>query len=84
MGYLHEGHLSLVDLVHQQSDVVFLSIFVNPTQFGVGKIFPEKYPHAIGSMTLNFVEKVDYVFAPQINEIYASDASTFVSEEGSA
>ena len=82
MGYLHEGHLSLVDLVRKRSDVIFLSIFVNPTQFGVGEDL-EKYPRdQEHDLKLCRERGVDYVFAPQINEIYASDASTFVSEEG--
>ena len=82
MGYLHEGHLSLIDLIRERSDVLILSIFVNPTQFGLGEDL-EKYPRD-WERDLQFCRerKVDYVFAPHADEIYLSDASTYVSEEG--
>ena len=82
MGYLHEGHLSLIDLIRERSDVLILSIFVNPTQFGLGEDL-EKYPRDWErDLQLCRERKVDYVFAPHAEEIYLSDASTYVSEEG--
>ena len=82
MGYLHEGHLFLIDLIRERSDVLILSIFVNPTQFGLGEDL-EKYPRDWErDLQLCRERKVDYVFAPHADEIYLSDASTYVSEEG--
>jgi pantoate--beta-alanine ligase len=81
MGSLHAGHLSLVDLIKKQCDVLLLSIYVNPTQFGVGEDF-EKYPRDLDK-DLAMCERrgVDMVFAPESTEIYQGDASTFVIEE---
>ena len=82
MGYLHEGHLSLIDLIRERSDVLILSIFVNPTQFGLGEDL-EKYPRDWErDLQLCRERKVDYVFAPNTDEVYLSDATTYVSEEG--
>ena len=82
MGCLHEGHLSLIDLIRERSDVLILSIFVNPTQFALGEDL-EKYPRDWErDLQLCRERKVDYVFAPHADEIYLSDASTYVSEEG--
>ena len=81
MGYLHEGHLSLIDLIKNQSDVIILSIFVNPTQFAVGEDL-EKYPRdQARDLQLCRDRGVDFVFVPKANEIYLSDSSTFVCEE---
>ena len=81
MGSLHAGHLSLVDLIKEQCDVLLLSIYVNPTQFGVGEDF-EKYPRDL-EKDLEMCESrgVNLVFAPESTEIYQADASTFVIEE---
>jgi pantoate--beta-alanine ligase len=81
MGSLHAGHLSLVELIKEQCDVLLLSIYVNPTQFGVGEDF-EKYPRDL-EKDLKMCESrgVDLVFAPESTEIYQADASTFVIEE---
>ena len=82
MGYLHDGHLSLIDLIRERSDILILSIFVNPTQFGAGEDL-EKYPRDMErDLTLCRERKVDYIFAPQTDDIYPEGASTYVSEEG--
>ena len=82
MGYLHDGHLSLIDLIRERSDVLILSIFVNPTQFGAGEDL-EKYPRDMErDLALCRERKVDYVFAPKPDDIYPEGASTYVSEEG--
>jgi len=82
MGYLHDGHLSLIDLIRERSDILILSIFVNPTQFGAGEDL-EKYPRDMErDLALCRERKVDYVFAPKPDDIYPEGASTYVSEEG--
>jgi pantoate--beta-alanine ligase len=82
MGYLHDGHLSLIDLIRERSDILILSIFVNPTQFAAGEDL-EKYPRDMErDLALCRERKVDYIFAPQTDDIYPEGASTYVSEEG--
>ena len=81
MGSLHAGHLSLVDLIRKQCDILILSIYVNPTQFGVGEDF-EKYPRDLNKdLELCKSRGVDLVFAPESSEIYAADSSTYVLED---
>jgi pantoate--beta-alanine ligase len=82
MGYLHDGHLSLIDLIRERSNILILSIFVNPTQFAAGEDL-EKYPRDMErDLALCRERKVDYIFAPQTDDIYPEGASTYVSEEG--
>jgi len=70
MGALHEGHLSLVDLAKQNSNVVVVSIFVNPLQFSPGEDF-DKYPRSLEADSKLLIEnQVDYLFAPSTNDIY--------------
>ena len=81
MGSLHQGHLSLIDLVRDQSDLVILSIFVNPTQFAEGEDL-EKYPRDLErDLQLCKEQKVDYVFTPRMEDIYKVNASTFIVEK---
>ena len=69
MGALHAGHLSLVELAQESSDVVVVSIFVNPKQFGVGEDF-DKYPRTLDADTALLEGKADIVFAPSAQDVY--------------
>ncbi|HEY8218487.1 MAG TPA: pantoate--beta-alanine ligase, partial [Methylobacter sp.] len=82
MGNLHAGHLALVSKAKEKADRVVVSIFVNPTQFGVGEDF-ETYPRTEqeDQDKLNAVGS-DLLFLPAVSEVYASDAKTVVSVAG--
>jgi pantoate--beta-alanine ligase len=81
MGALHEGHLSLVEEARQMSDVVIVSIFVNPTQFNESTDF-KKYPRDLTADAELLTEyQVDYIFAPEEQEIYGENFSTYVYVE---
>lgn len=81
MGSLHQGHLSLVDLVKDRVDIIILSIFVNPTQFAPGEDL-EKYPRDLDrDLNLCKDRKVDIVFVPESKNIYLEGHSTLVIEE---
>jgi len=78
MGYLHEGHLSLMRVARQDSDILAVSIFVNPTQFAPGEDF-EKYPRNFeGDQVLCRQEGVDILFYPAAQEMYKPDHKTYV------
>lgn len=82
MGALHEGHLSLVREARRMCDVVVVSVFVNPTQFGPSEDF-EHYPRDLTKDTALLTDyNVDYIFAPPLEEIYPKDFSTYVNVGG--
>ena len=82
MGALHEGHLSLVREARRMCDVVVVSVFVNPAQFGPGEDF-ERYPRDLTKDTALLTDyNVDYIFAPPVEEIYPKGFSTYVNVEG--
>jgi len=82
MGALHAGHLSLVREARVRCDVVVVSVFVNPAQFGPKEDFTS-YPRDLTrDSTLLAESKVDYVFAPAVAEIYPKGFSTYVTVEG--
>jgi pantoate--beta-alanine ligase len=81
MGALHEGHLSLIRRARAMCDIVVVSIFVNPIQFGRGDDF-DSYPRDLArDAELVATRGVDYLFAPSIDEVYPEEFSTFVIVE---
>lgn len=81
MGFLHEGHKSLIDKARKENDKVIVSIFVNPTQFGVGEDL-DAYPRDLErDLELCRNAGVDMVFVPQTAEIYFKDTTTKISME---
>lgn len=82
MGALHAGHASLIRAAGQQCDVVVVSIFVNPTQFGPNEDF-SRYPRTFeADCAVAEHEGADAVFAPAVEEIYPPGSATFVDVEG--
>ena len=78
MGYLHEGHASLVDKAVSMCDRVVASDFVNPTQFGPNEDL-ESYPRDFDRDCALLEEHgCSMVFHPSVEEMYAPDAATFV------
>jgi pantoate--beta-alanine ligase len=82
MGYLHEGHLSLLRAARAECDVVVMSLFVNPTQFGPGEDL-ERYPRdEERDLRLASECGVDFVYAPPVAEVYPDGFATAVAVEG--
>lgn len=83
MGALHAGHLKLVEESRQRSDVTIVSIFVNPAQFN-DKADLDKYPRDLTQDAAMLAELgVDYIYAPDVEEVYPPGFSTYVDVEGS-
>ncbi|NVN97923.1 MAG: pantoate--beta-alanine ligase [Geobacteraceae bacterium] len=81
MGYLHAGHGSLMVEGRKLSQLLVASIFVNPTQFGIGEDF-ESYPRNLdGDLAIAANAGVDVVFAPKAAEIYPDGFQSYVNTE---
>ncbi len=82
LGFLHEGHASLLRRAREECSLVVLSIFVNPLQFGAGEDF-DKYPRD-PKRDLRIAEKegVDIVFMPEVSEMYPRPIQTAISVTG--
>jgi pantoate--beta-alanine ligase len=82
MGFLHNGHRSLLDEGRKRGDLLVLSIFVNPTQFGQGEDF-ESYPRDLTrDAALAEAAGVDWIFAPEARDMYPRGYATHVDVEG--
>ena len=82
MGYLHEGHLSLIRIARKRCDLLVVSIFVNPTQFGPNEDL-NSYPRDFErDSKLCEKEGVDVIFAPSAEEMYPDGYSTWVEVKG--
>jgi pantoate--beta-alanine ligase len=82
MGYLHDGHLALVERARAESDVVVTSIFVNPTQFAANEDLTTYPRDEEGDRRKLESAGCDFLFMPSAAEIYPNDFSTYVTIEG--
>jgi len=83
MGYLHQGHLSLIRAARAECDLVVMSLFVNPTQFGAGEDL-DRYPRdEERDLRLAGEAGADLVFAPAVEGVYPDGFSTYVEVTGS-
>jgi pantoate--beta-alanine ligase len=79
MGFLHQGHMSLIEKAKQESDLVVVSIFVNPLQFGENEDFAT-YPRDLErDAALAQQAEVDYLFIPDVEEMYPQPTKTHVT-----
>ena len=82
MGYLHDGHLALVRLAKAQTQTTLVTIFVNPTQFGPNEDLANYPRDKEKDLSLLRQEGVDIVFAPEVDDIYPPDFSSYIDVEG--
>ncbi len=82
MGFLHQGHLSLINKCREENDIVVVSIFVNPTQFNEAKDL-EDYPRDFEKDKQAIEDIADIAFFPSVEEMYPEGYSTYVEVEGS-
>ncbi|WP_068785291.1 pantoate--beta-alanine ligase [Paenibacillus phocaensis] len=82
MGYLHEGHASLLRKARAENDLVVLSIFVNPIQFGPNEDFARYPRNPEQDLALAEREGVDYVFMPSVEEMYPQATRTHIKVAG--
>lgn len=81
MGYLHKGHISLIEKAKKENDIVIVSIFVNPTQFGPNEDY-KKYPRDMERDSLLCKEAgTDIIFNPSALEMYPTSYMTYIDVE---
>ena len=81
MGFLHDGHLSLLKLAREKSEIVIVTIFVNPTQFGPDEDF-KRYPRDLErDRRLAEAAGCDFLFVPEAGEMYSERYLTYVEVE---
>jgi len=81
LGALHQGHLSLMERARRENDILIISIFINPTQFGPGEDY-KRYPRPFEKdKSLAQREGVDIIFYPSVSEMYGKGYSTYVEVE---
>ncbi|GAB6071756.1 pantoate--beta-alanine ligase [Venenivibrio stagnispumantis] len=76
MGYLHQGHLSLLECSKKENDITVLSIFVNPLQFGKNEDL-DRYPRDF-ERDKNMAKDADIIFYPDYKDMYPQDFQTYV------
>ncbi len=82
MGYLHEGHLSLMRRARKENDLVVATVFVNPTQFGPNEDF-DAYPRDVRrDIDLMQAEHVDIAFIPEAADLYPDGYATYIEVQG--
>jgi pantoate--beta-alanine ligase len=77
MGFLHDGHLSLIDRAKEEADKIIASIFVNPIQFGENEDYKDYPRDEKKDLALLGEKNVDAVFIPEVNEMFPKDFKTF-------